>query len=149
MIKSMVRVGIVSDRDPKRCAIRVIFPDQDNLVTDWLPVVVTQALKTRAFSLPDIDETVVCVFLGSGVEKGYCLGAIYDEDNVSASSGDQSGVWFPDGSRVVFDRSSGVLTVEAKGGVSIKAPTTTIDGNVHITGNLTVDGGITRGGVSI
>lgn len=148
MMKSMVRVGTVSDRDSELCAVRVILPDQDDLVTDWLPVVVPQALNTRDFSLPDIDETVVCVFLGSGVEAGFCLGAIYT-DAQAAGNENQRGVWFPDGSQVIFDHATGNLTVIAKGSVIITAPSTMINGNVRVTGNLVVDGSITRGGVSI
>jgi len=144
-LKSLVRVGVVSDRDAERCAVRVIFRDQDELVTDWLPVVVPQTKETKDFSLPDIDEPVVCIFLGSGLEAGFCLGAIYTGAS-PAASGDERGIWFPDGSRVVFDRASGTLVVSTAGSVSVTAPSTTIDGNVTIKGNLDVSGTITRGG---
>lgn len=148
MMKSMVRVGTVSDRNPNSCSVRVVFSDQDDLVSDWLPVVLPQALNTRDFSLPDIDETVVCVFLGSGIEAGFCLGAIYTDANPVGNE-EQRGVWFPDGSYVVFDRETGTLTVAANGGVIITAPSTRINGDVRITGNLIVEGSITRGGVTL
>jgi phage baseplate assembly protein V len=146
-LKSMIRVGVVSDRDPVRCAVRVIFPDQDEMVSGWLPLVVLQARETKEFALPDIDETVVCIFLGSGIEKGYCIGAIYTSDREPpTSNGDERGVWFPDGSHVVFDRAAGMLVVNAMGNVSVTAPSTTITGNVTINGSLDVSGSITRGG---
>lgn len=147
-LKSLVRVGIVSDRDPKRCAVRVIFADQDAMVSGWLPVVVLQARDTRDFALPDIDETVVCVFLGSGLEAGFCLGTIYTSA-APAISGDERGVWFPDGSHIVFDRASGTLVINAAGNVKVTAPNTTIEGDVTINGNLDVSGTITRGGVPL
>lgn len=148
MMKSMVRVGTVSDRNPDSCSVRVVFSDQDDLVSDWLPVVLPQALNTCDYSLPDIDETVVCLFLGSGIEAGFCLGAIYTDAN-PAGNGEQRGVWFPDGSHVFFDHKTGTLTVTANGGVVIKSPSSTIDGNVRIVGNLVVEGSITRGGVTL
>lgn len=140
-MRNTVRLGTVTDHDHDSCAVRIVFEDQDNLVSDWLPVVVPQAEGARYVSLPDVGDTVIAVFLGNGIEAGFCLGAIY----ISAPPGtaNQNGVWFPDGSHVYYDRAAGVLTVQAASNVAITAPTVTI------TGDLDVSGSITRGGVPL
>lgn len=145
MLKHLIRVGTVSNRNPGRCAVRVIFDDLDRLVSDWLPVVVPQALHTRDMALPDIGETVVCLFLGTGVESGFCLGAVYAEA-APAGSGSERGVWFPDGSSAYYDREAGELHVAAKSSVVVKAPSVTIDGDARITGSLSVEGDLLQGG---
>lgn len=69
-----VRVGTVSSVSPEQFSVRVICEDEDNLVTDWLPIVLP-LLKNEQRALPDIGERVICLFLDDGVE-GFCLGSI-------------------------------------------------------------------------
>ena len=142
-IQSMIRVGVVSDRSVERCAVRVIFEGQDQMVSDWLPVVQPLAGRARFFALPDVGDSVICLFLGTGLETGFCAGMYYAGGAVPAASGNTIGVWLPGGNYVELDQSTGSLAVQATGGVSITAPA------VSITGNLSVSGSITRGGVSI
>ncbi|MCM3632928.1 hypothetical protein M3180_06330 [Paenibacillus camelliae] len=68
----------MSDVSVSRGEVRVLNPDQDNKVTGWLPVVVPRHLKNNAAALPAINETVVYVSLGSGLEAGYCLGVFHE-----------------------------------------------------------------------
>jgi len=68
-----IRIGIVSSVDIARMAIRAVIPDQDNLVTDWLPIV--QPFSGIA-GLPSVDDMVLCAFVDSGLENGFCLGKV-------------------------------------------------------------------------
>lgn len=145
-LRNLIRVGVVSDRSTKLCAVRVVFEDQDNLVSGWLPVILPQTGSTKDFMLPDIDERVVCLFLGNGIEAGFCIGSFYAGGLPGGVSGDKRGVWFEDGSYVEFDRATGTLRVKAQGNVAVMAPAVTIDGNVTISGNLAVGGTFTHGG---
>lgn len=142
-IESMIRVGVVSDRSVGRCAVRVIFEGQDQMVSDWLPVVQPLAGNARFFALPEVGGSVICLFLGTGLETGFCAGMYYTGGDVPAADGNKIGVWLPGGNYVELDQETGALAVRATGGVSITAPT------VSIIGNLSVSGSITRGGVSI
>jgi phage baseplate assembly protein gpV len=54
-------------------AVRAVIPDQDNLVTDWLPVV--QPFSGAA-GMPSVDDSVLCAFIDSGLETGFCLGKV-------------------------------------------------------------------------
>lgn len=146
VLRNLIRIGIVSDRSADECAVRVVIEDQDELVTDWLPVIVPSAGRTKDFILPDVGDRVVCLFLGNGLEAGFCLGSYYSGDVPSGATGDKRGVWFEDGSYVEFDRNAGILRVKATSSVAVTAPTITIDGNATVTGNLTVNGRIFGGG---
>lgn len=77
-LRNIVRVGIVSDVSVSRGEVRIIAPDQDDKVTGWLQVVVPRHLKNSDSALPAINDTVVYVSLGSGLEAGYCLGVLHE-----------------------------------------------------------------------
>lgn len=70
-----VRIGVVSSVSPEHYAVRVLCEAEDNMVSDWLPIVVPQSLKNKERILPNVGESVVCVFLDDDVE-GFCLGSI-------------------------------------------------------------------------
>lgn len=138
-LQNLIRVGVVSSRNPEKCAVKVIISDQDNMVSNWLPVIVPQSLKNKDYALPDVGEQVVCLFLGNGIETGYCLGSIYSEADVPpTNNGNKRGTWFEDGSYVEWDRGTGDLTIRAKGNINIIA-----DGDITITseGNITTSAG--------
>lgn len=46
-VRSMIRVGIVSDVDEKKRLLRVYYPDMSNMVSDWLQVLTYPRLKFR------------------------------------------------------------------------------------------------------
>lgn len=73
----MIYVGIVSSIDSSKRKIRAIFPDQDNKVSDWLQLVTPIKMDEWAdFNMPEVGQTVLCAFLGNGIEKGFWLGVI-------------------------------------------------------------------------
>lgn len=165
IIANIIRVGTVSVVDPEQCAVRVVFSDRDDQVSGFLPVIVWPG----NYVLPKVDDQVLCLFLGNGIESGFCLGSFYFEGAPPpVTAPGKRGVWFPGGSYVEFDEATGALTVDVKGTVVIKAAAgvdigadstingdltlqgqANISGNVHIGGSLTVDGSITRRGESI
>jgi len=73
----LIREGTVSNRNVTDGTVKVIFGDQDNMVTGWLPVVVPKHLEDSSLAIPHINDTVVCLFLESGLEDGYCLGVLH------------------------------------------------------------------------
>ena len=126
---AIIRYGYVSDYDAKRHMARVIFPDKDNLVSDWLPVLVHNALKNHDEVHVDIDEHVACLMLGNGIEAGLILGAIYDNENrpVKADN-DIRSVKFSDGTSIIYDRKEHRLAIDCKGDIAIHAT-----GNIKLT----------------
>ena len=98
-----LRFGIISDYDKSRNMARVIFPELDNLVSGWLPVISEHTrrdffkdgkehvcichhsggaiVKHHDELYLETGEHVACIMSGSGTESGVILGCIYDEGN--------------------------------------------------------------------
>lgn len=123
-----MKIGIVSAIDPAKCAARVQFPDNDDVVSYWLPVVQPKTLKDRFYYMPDVGEQVVCLLDENG-EQGVILGAIYsDADPPPVTSPDKWHVAFEDGTTIEYSRATHTLALNIKGDVTIAT-----DGNTSVT----------------
>lgn len=76
MVSSLIRDGLVSTVDSQRYTVRVVFPDRDNMVSGELPLVAPPGLHR----LPNVGDNVLCLFLGNGISKGYCLGQFFADN---------------------------------------------------------------------
>lgn len=109
----LLKIGEVSSVNPQSCTARVVFDDDDGLVSGDLQILQMNSLKNKGYWLPDVGEDVVCAFLGTGVEEGFILGATYaGAVEPPASSQDKRAVHFSDGSFFEFDRSASEFKVE-------------------------------------
>ena len=123
ILKNVLRIGKVSAVDGASCSARVTFSEQENLVSQWLPVLVIGSKETRGYWVPEVDTQVLCVFLpntsGQGLKEGFIIGAFYsDVDTPVESDPDVRSVTFVDGSRVRYDH--GNIEIVAKGDVIIE-----------------------------
>lgn len=171
-----IKIGTVSSVNPAKATARVVFPDDDGLVSYDLQVMQVNGFRNQDYALPDVGTDVVCIFLGSGTEEGFIVGAVYTDGNPPPeSSMDKRTVVFKDGTRVSYDRATHTLSAEIEGtkivadrqNVTITAPSAvtvnctnatvnasasvTIDTpKTDITGALNVAGLITgKGGLAI
>jgi len=163
------RVGIVTAQQiTPYPAVRVKFPDRDNVVSWWLPMAVRCSQDDKDFWMPDTGEQVLCL-MDEHDENGAVLGAIYstvDTPEGWAAAGVR-GFQASDGAVVTYNRNShtlnaalpngstvtvttgqgskvvlgsdGTALIEDAAGAYVKA---TNDGNVHVNGNLLVAGTI-------
>jgi len=146
-----MKVGVVSDINPKKATCRVRFPDFDGLQSYWLPVLQKKTCKDKSYWLPDKDEHVLCI-LDDNAEFGVILGAIYsDKDPPPVESPDKRHVIFDDGTWIEYDRKTnclsgqvmGTVDLEVSGSVRIKCPTIMLEADqVQLSGDLTVGGNI-------
>lgn len=123
VLKNVLRIGKVSAVNGASCSARVTFSEQENLVSQWLPVLVMGSKETRGYWVPEVDTQVLCVFLpntsGQGLKEGFIIGAFYsDVDTPVERDPDVRSVTFVDGSRVRYDH--GNLEIVAKGDVIIE-----------------------------
>lgn len=163
------RIGIVTEYDPATGKARVSLPD-DDIVTDWLAIVVPSAAQTSFTQPLDVNEQVAVVLDEDG-ENGFIMGATYNADKTPKNSGkDISAVTFSDGSTISFDRSSHTFTLDLKGGnvviktdadvqiscvnatvtasgkTKLDTPETECTGNLKVAGNLEITGNTTGSG---
>lgn len=160
-LNGLIRIGEVSSVDYANGTARVVFDDDDSIVSNDLQVLQKNTLQNQDFVMPDVGEDVVCLFLPSGTEEGFILGSVYaGEVTPPESSGNKRTVVFADGTKVSYDRAAHELKVEIDGAtiqatpqkVSINAPAielngaTTINGKVTTSGEVSTGGAITAGG---
>ena len=103
------RVGIVQQQDTARAKVRVVFPDYDEVISWWLPVVFPKTQNDKAYWIPDIGEQVVCL-MDLRDEAGAVLGAIYSAaDTPPVNSANKFHLAFQDGTSIDYDRVAHVL----------------------------------------
>lgn len=137
--------GIVVAIDEQSCRARVQFPDLDNLVSDWLPVLQEFCVGNQAYRLPDIDNQVACL-MDANYEAGIVLGAIYsDADPPPVTDANLYYRRFKDGSVIQYDRGEhkltasimGTIDITATGNITSTAPLWTHNGDFTATGDIT------------
>lgn len=173
---SLIKLGEISSIDPGRGTARVVFDDEDGLVSYDLPVLQRNTLKNHDFVMPDIGEDAIVLFFGEGQEDGVIIGAIYaGEVTPPESTENRRTVVFDDDTRVCYDRQEHKLTVTIEGteivfnrqdgsitvpnAVTINCTTATVNASssvtldtpkTDITGVLNVTGLITgKGGLAV
>lgn len=122
MTAQMVRLGKVVATDPAKATVRVRIVDAFNMVTASLPVVTRKAAEDKDYWMPDIGDQAVCLFRGTGLEDGVCLGVIFSGPSpVPVASQDKRHISFKDGTWLEYDRAAGHLTASVRGDVYIEA----------------------------
>lgn len=120
--RQIVREGIVSAVNPQAHSARVTFPDKDDVVSDWLPVLCLFGMENKSYALPDVGESVICLFASNDdlSGTGFIIGSRYDDKNTpKANSQDICRLDFKDGTFIQFDRAKSELRIECKGDIII------------------------------
>ena len=120
--------------------VKVRFDESDGVISPWLDVAQASTIGKRSYRRFKTGEMVRCHLDRKG-ESGEALYAIYNEENPApADSDDVIHEVMPDGSVMIWK--SGSITVNHASGITVTLTggKAIIDGNVEITGNLTVDG---------
>lgn len=130
-LNSLIKIGEVSSVNASQGTARVVFDDEDGVVSYDLPVLQTNTFRNKDYSMPDVGEDVLCLFLPSGPEEGFILGSFYaGEIKLPEADANKRTIVFADGTRISYDRSSHTLSARIKEtelvanqeSVSVKAP---------------------------
>lgn len=129
----MLKYGLISDIDTAKGLARVHFND-DDIVSDWLPILVPKAMEDSFSWFPDINEHVACL-MDEHAENGVILGSLYN--STTAPNGGNRDKWrvrFKDGTVIEYDRAAHKLLADVQGSVEVKAT-----GAINVDGQSTVD----------
>lgn len=170
------KIGEVSSINPVKCTARVIFDDENSMVSYDLPIMQRNSYGNCDYQMPDIGEDVLCLFRSDGFEDGVIIGSFYSgEVTPPESNADRRTVVFKDGTRICYDRAAHTLTVTIAGteivfdqqkgsitvpdSVTVNCTTATIHASKSVTidapdtfftGNITVQGLIAgQGGFTV
>jgi phage baseplate assembly protein V len=176
ILPDLIKIGEVSSVDPEKCTARVVFDDEDSLVSYDLQILQRNTYENQDYQMVHPGEDVVCLFLGPGQEDGFIIGSLYaGEIKPPEASIDRRTVVFSDGTRVCYDRQEHKLTVTIEGteivfnrqdgsitvpnAVTINCTTATVNASssvtldtpkTDVTGVLNVTGLITgKGGLAV
>lgn len=143
----MLKFGIISKIDGDKGLVQVKFPDDDDMISGWLPMLQHGSKANKYFRIPDLEEHVSCL-MDENCENGVVLGSIYSKDETpgAAKGKDIAGVEFSDGTVVKYDRAGHKLIITTTGNVEIEAATMKLTGDLDVTGKITASEGITAGG---
>jgi phage baseplate assembly protein V len=133
----MFRAGLVKQQDVQGARVRVVFPDRDQMLSYWLPILFTKTQHDKSYWIPDVGEQVVCL-MDQYDEAGAVLGAIYSSaDTPPVQSADKYHISFKDGANMEYDRAAHALVVSlpsgATLGLSANGASVAIDGSGNIT----------------
>lgn len=176
ILPDLIKIGEVSSVDPEKCTARVVFDDEDSLVSYDLQILQRNTYENQDYQMVHPGEDVVCLFLGPGQEDGFIIGSLYaGEIKPPEASIDRRTVVFSDGTRVCYDRQEHKITVTIEGteiifnrqdgsitvpnAVTINCTTATVNASsgitldtpkTDVTGVLNVAGLITgKGGLAV
>lgn len=118
--------------------MRVAFPDRDQMLSYWLPVVVFKTQNDKGYWLPDLGEQVVCL-MDEHDEAGAVLGAIYSVvDTPPVQSADKCHFSFKDGASFEYDRAAHALAVSLPGGSTMNISANGASIAIDASGNVTI-----------
>lgn len=126
--------GIVEESKVGWAIIR--FPDVDDLLTQWLPVVHSKTQDDKQFWTLDVGEQVKCL-MDDRLEDGCILGSIYSEVDIPPTDDvDEYGVTFKDGGWFSYNRRTGLFTALIMGDAVIEVGANL---SAKVTGSADVD----------
>lgn len=129
-LRNLIRIGQVSSIDDSKCTVKIKFSDKDDMVSNDIPFL------SFEYNLPNIGDYVACIFLGNGIQNGFCLGRYYGEDNpppVNDKNIYHKNIF--DEAFIRYDKNTKTLTLSAENIV--------IEGNLEVKGNILSTGSIT------
>ena len=78
-MRNDTRVGKISDVDHSAGLVRVVYPDQDDAVTQMIPLL--SIAFTGAYTAPEVGDQVLVLHLSNGMAAGVVLGRPWSEKN--------------------------------------------------------------------
>lgn len=105
-MEAIVQQGHISSVNYESGSVRVVFADQMNTVSADLP------MFNSEYKMPDIGDTVVCLFLSNNPTRGFCLGTPNQSPTVTGA-----GVFYKDffgEAYIKYDSTAKTLTFSAE-----------------------------------
>lgn len=132
----MFATGKVVSVNEQSCSARVQFPDKENMISWDLNINQTRA---GVVWLPQLGERVNCL-MDDQLKNGTVIGSYYTKENPPpVQTSEKCHITFKDGTVIEYDPATHHLTADiGSGTATVKASQITLDGDVRITGGLSV-----------
>lgn len=145
----ILKQGEINSIDVENGKARVIFPDRDNKISDWLNILVPFSESHSDNYNLAIGQTVIVLSLPDMMEQGYILGCPMRKSNISEGEVKRT---FSDGG--FYSYKNGLLTLSPINKVIITADveikkTLTVDGNCLFKADSTTKGIAKAGDINL
>lgn len=137
-----LRFGIVQDVDKGKVKVRF---EEDDLVSDWLPVSVPQTKSAKIYHKPVVGEHVYCI-MDEHMEYGVVGGSVYSDRDAEPNNGD-SLFHIEVGAFKITIADNKVTIANAGGSVVVEAGQTTITPKLVVDGDIQISGGVEAGNI--
>lgn len=131
LVKNIIMVGVINSVNPSKGTVDVLFEDRDNLIVSDLP------LLSFEYDMPEIGAQALCIFLGNGLEQGFCLKSFYSDILLPPVS--DKNIFrknFSDGTYIEYNKMSKEFQVVSENPLTIKG-NFRVEGNIEATGIVT------------
>nr|DAP30077.1 MAG TPA: baseplate assembly protein V [Caudoviricetes sp.] len=148
-MQDILKQGEINSIDVKNGKARVIFPDRDNKISDWLNILVPFSESHSDNYNLVIGQTVIVLSLPDMMEQGYILGCPMRPSGISEGEVKRT---FSDGG--FYSYKDGVLTLSPITKVVINADmeikkTLTVDGDTTFKSNTETKGTAKLDGINL
>ena len=126
-------VGIIQSINTVDYTATVQLPEYNNQITEGLQILSPVTLGNKITSIPKVNTPVFCIFLGDDTERGFIIGNYFSDKNMSNSQEDEY--------KIDYQGSS--LTIKEDGNIELKGTLTKIDSEGIITGDTTIEKNMT------
>jgi Predicted acyltransferase len=99
------------------------------------------------YEMPAVGEPVLCLFLGNGITRGFCLGRYFYPGDPWPADGTGKDIYFKrlmKDATIKYDRTSKTYTLTAE--EIVFNGNLTINGNLKVSGNTDIGGNTSIGG---
>ena len=108
MGSDLIQIGEINSINYEERTVKVLHSDSDNSISTDLPLM-------RPKLIPEIGDTVLCVYLSNGAEYGICIGEFYQDENTPSDQGESiECMVLPDGAYIKYDKTTKTLILSAE-----------------------------------
>lgn len=114
--------GIVKNVYPERGTVRVERQANDGVISAELKIAYPGTLQTQFYSMPSIEEHVLCLWPDTTKSDGYVIGCIYSDVTAPpVQDAEKHYVRFKDGSYIEHDTKLQEMRIHCKGKLIMEA----------------------------
>lgn len=125
----MYVIGTVIAIDDKMPRVKLKLPEIDDFETGWFFVPQMATVKDKSFNQIALN-TLVGAVCTDDMQDGCIIGSLYNDEDICVLADENvKYVFFEDGAKLKYDKSSHELTIIAQ--------TTTMQTNLNVIGNIT------------
>ena len=122
--RELIKEGVVTVVYPETHEVRCAFADKDGMISAPLPVLSPCAFGNKTYNMPDVGDSVVCLFTSNAdtTGTGFVIGSRFnDKAPPNANSIDLVRTDYKDGSFVEYNRARHEMRIKCVGKLYIDA----------------------------